>query len=377
MALMVYSLSAQDDATVLWSRFASGMSNEKQSIIKKIEEYTRDEYGAVSVGALFTVNATQIEVDIIRMGGRPGWVRALEAIAGLEFARIPSTVPASACSVASSAPGGQRFALAAVTPATDNAPSGGLKFQHPKGERLGAHLKRTGALNFKLPGADLLALCKETSVPCTGRLSFNDSRDVSGFVFKYIVLKFKDPGGCKILFKYLSEQLQMIGIPYPNKNTWQKVLKERFRAGRRSDAKVCCRRRRALATAPPLPPRRPRHTITSVRARRINTKTLPSLIVTMMRRCSSCENVGSTCLCSTRWPRLILMPLHHCTQCRRMTACLPMRTRTRTPPPLHPLLRPPLERPPLRKLKERVGHHRLCQPHGTCLIPTRALCWLI
>ena len=147
MALMVYSLSAQDDATVLWSRFASGMSNEKQSIIKKIEEYTRDEYGAVSVGALFTVDATQIEVDIIRMGGRPGWVRALEAIAGLEFARIPSTVPASACSVASSAPGGQRFALAAVTPATDNAPSGGLKFQHPKGERLGAHLKRTGALN--------------------------------------------------------------------------------------------------------------------------------------------------------------------------------------------------------------------------------------
>ena len=112
MALVLYSVSAHDDISVLWNKFAAGMSESKRGIIRNIDEYVRDEYGAVSVGALFRLQSNTIEEDIIRLGGKAGWVRSLEAIAGLEF-KSCAPVPASALLAL-------RPPLAEVTPSTSN-----------------------------------------------------------------------------------------------------------------------------------------------------------------------------------------------------------------------------------------------------------------
>jgi hypothetical protein len=66
MALVLYSVGAHDDVSVLWGKFAGGMSESKRGIVQNIEAHTRDEYGAVSVGALFEVLRETIEADIVR-----------------------------------------------------------------------------------------------------------------------------------------------------------------------------------------------------------------------------------------------------------------------------------------------------------------------
>ena len=184
MALVLYSVGTHDDVSVLWGKFAGGMSESKRDIVQQIEAHTRDEYGAVSVGALFEVLRETIEADIVRLGGKPGWVSALESIAQLSFKRIPCSVPLSAALVSSVAVDGraaERKALAQVTPSTTN--SGALKFKHPHGEKLGAYLKRTNQLSLlRLPKADIQALCKETS-DFQGRLAYNDSAAVASYVF--------------------------------------------------------------------------------------------------------------------------------------------------------------------------------------------------
>ena len=43
MALVLYSVSAHDDISVLWNKFAAGMSESKRGIIRNIDEYVRDE----------------------------------------------------------------------------------------------------------------------------------------------------------------------------------------------------------------------------------------------------------------------------------------------------------------------------------------------
>ena len=240
MALVLYSVGAHDDVSVLWGKFAGGMSESKRGIVQTIEAHTRDEYGAVSVGALFEVLRETIEADIVRLGGKPGWVSALESIAQLSFKRIPSSVPLSAALVSSVAVDGraaERRPLAQVTPSTTN--SGGLKFKHPHGEKLGAYLKRTNQLSLlRLPKADILALCKETT-DFHGRLAYKDSAAVASYVFKFVCITFQDPGGCKILFKQLAEELKLIGIPWPNKGAWPDVLQRRFQVGRSSKAVSC------------------------------------------------------------------------------------------------------------------------------------------
>ena len=233
MALVLYSVSAHDDISVLWNKFAAGMSESKRGIIRNIDEYVRDEYGAVSVGALFRLQSNTIEEDIMRLGGKAGWVRSLEAIAGLEF-KSCAPVPASALLAL-------RPPLAEVTPSTSNTAHGGGgagKFKHPKGERLGAYLKRTNQFSLlQLPKKELLEICQETT-DFTGRLTYNDSREVASFVFKFVCIKFQDPGGCKFLFRHLADELKKVGIPFPNRGIWEKVLKERFRNGRGSKASV-------------------------------------------------------------------------------------------------------------------------------------------
>ena len=240
MALVLYSVGAHDDVSVLWGKFAGGMSESKRAIVNEIEAYTRDEYGAVSVGALFEVLRETIEGDIMRLGGKAGWVSALESIASLSFKRISNNVPPSAALVGpltapdSRAAPAERRPLAQVTPSTTS--NGCLKFKHPHGEKLGAYLKRTNQLILlQLPKQDITCLCTETR-DLQGRLTFNDSAAVASYVFKFICIKFQDPGGCKILFRELAEHLKLIGVPWPNKGVWPDVLRRRFQKGRSAKA---------------------------------------------------------------------------------------------------------------------------------------------
>ena len=352
MALVLYSVGTHDDVSVLWGKFAGGMSESKRDIVQQIEAHTRDEYGAVSVGALFEVLRETIEADIVRLGGKPGWVSALESIAQLSFKRIPCSVPLSAALVSSVAVDGraaERKALAQVTPSTTN--SGALKFKHPHGEKLGAYLKRTNQLSLlRLPKADIQALCKETS-DFQGRLAYNDSAAVASYVFKFVCITFQDPGGCKILFKQLAEELKLIGLPWPNKGAWPEVLQRRFQKGRSSKA-VSCIPAPQPASHSCRDPHHDRRLCKCAHRARARANLFHRLM--MAQLCRRYEMQGCTFPLSTLHSSRSLLPQQ---QSARSRASSMMRARRSMSIVTKHSVRPPLQpSPPLNQLKRR----RLC-----------------
>ena len=104
--------------------------------------------------------------------------------------------------------------------------------------KLGEYLTATGQLEAcTLNAADVAAAIKETLEPNKTRLTWKDSKDVAQVVFLFVVLWYKAPGGCHILFDHLAGQLQDMGLA-PHRGTWVSVLRTRFMSGRRSSAKV-------------------------------------------------------------------------------------------------------------------------------------------
>ena len=221
-----FGLTRDDPMPKLWEVVGANMSAKNQQTCKDISDAVVDEFACITIGCLEKIWYHEIEETVIANGGKAGWVRSVEHLLGFNLRRVESDgrgVPGSAMLAVQPRSGGKQVS----------------KFVKEKDERLGAILKREGMLDSLTLDVDELKACiKKTPEPSKQRLHYNDSKAVAEFCWLSIVSKYKSVGCCILLFERLEVVLTDAGIPWPNKGTWIKVLRNRWVGARAGSAPV-------------------------------------------------------------------------------------------------------------------------------------------
>ena len=245
MAPVTHALGVNmsDDTMVFWEKFGTNMKEDKRTAIRLIGEELRDEWGCLVVGCMTEGLWRHDIINVIKKhGGNTQWIGAIEYLLGTAFKRMGTGVPESAALAR------QPLGTLAQSQNEERAPAT-LSATDPA-NRLGAFLTRTGQLaKVRLEPERVRALIVE-SKDLSRRLTFNDSKAISHYLWKITALKWNNFGNCVILFKHLQAEMHRIGIPYPNKGDWKSVATNRWEWCRKSRQQVLRRLPFLCARAP-------------------------------------------------------------------------------------------------------------------------------
>ena len=242
--MLTIGLQKSDTVHRLFDVLAARLPQHKD-VFGEIANKLEEDHLCVTIDSLGGLYWHDVENVVLEAGGKAGWVKSIQRLAGTTFMDLNKGAPASAALIPppSAAPAQTHATICAAGRAAIAA-----------GEQLGARLEREGTLSkLSPPWGRLDAVIVECQDFTQEPLSYQDKKAVNMELWKWIFEQYGYTGGCSILRKHLAMKLssryKVGGAP------WIRSLKYRSKNPRRSS---CVRARlqpplRACASTPTCP----------------------------------------------------------------------------------------------------------------------------
>ena len=236
--VLAIGLQKSDPVHRLFDVLAEKLPQHKD-VFEEIADSLEEEHLCVTIDSLGGLYWHDVEAAVLAAGGKAGWVKSIQRLAGVTFPVLGKDVPESAAL-------GLPSAVPAQTHATICAAG---RASIAAGEQLGARLEREGTLsNLIPPWGRLDAVIVECPDFTKEQLSYQDKKAVNAELWKWLFEQYGFTGTCSLLIKQLAGQLSkrytVGGAP------WKRSLKYRAKNPRRAS---CVRARPPLATRPCVP----------------------------------------------------------------------------------------------------------------------------
>ena len=234
-----HGISLDDPIEKFWDVFCSTMSADKKAAAAQVAKILREEYGAITPGAMFaSVYWHEMETITQDSHGSLGWLRTIEYFFSQEFRRMATNAPPSAALVTLSMP--LKESASALSKLNRQRSRDETERQPAKRVKYSTWLKENNMFEaaLSLQKADIDAMVVETQKPVRTRLKYNDTKRISEYAF--LKLCNEAELGCdKVIFEFWEEQLTSFGYPLPTHDgTWPTTFKWRFKNGRKAAAPV-------------------------------------------------------------------------------------------------------------------------------------------
>lgn len=226
--LLEHGIKGFHRADKLWEFFTEMMGSDHAEIISAIAKDLKDALGIILVSDFVRPGLTRAEFELpFKSRQVKGWVGALENLLGHRFEDV-------------------RDAHLQVPPSHNDIVHSGMEqmkkskmmTRFVEEEKLGNQLKRTGTLhNFKIPKDTIMAVIQKPLDD--GRVKWDDQVRVSDLLLHTTLVNYGNIGGDLTLFEHLDIYLRFtVGIKPWRAPNWVNVIREKFKAARKSAAKV-------------------------------------------------------------------------------------------------------------------------------------------